>query len=244
MRLTHEAQVMPSIGSVQLGRSGRVSVVILPGSIARPASGATAVGTLRSMADGARHRHPRRPWGPFHVAATERGVVAVGWLTTDDGLRGRRLAARVPAVESCRVRPTRAAPTTPAPAAPRPPPSPRSRRSSPAGRRRRDVAVRPRRSARLGPARARRGRGRAAGADGELRRDRPAGRRAAGGAGGRRGARPQPDRPADPVPPGHRGDGTLGGYGGDALGRVARPPRAQAGAARCAKASRSPARAG
>ena len=23
------------------------------------------------------------PWGPFHVAATDRGVVAVGWLTTD-----------------------------------------------------------------------------------------------------------------------------------------------------------------
>jgi methylated-DNA-[protein]-cysteine S-methyltransferase len=24
------------------------------------------------------------PWGPFHIAATARGVVAVGWLTTDD----------------------------------------------------------------------------------------------------------------------------------------------------------------
>ena len=24
------------------------------------------------------------PWGPFHVAATDRGVVAVGWLTTDE----------------------------------------------------------------------------------------------------------------------------------------------------------------
>jgi methylated-DNA-[protein]-cysteine S-methyltransferase len=24
------------------------------------------------------------PWGPFHVAATVQGVVAVGWLTTDD----------------------------------------------------------------------------------------------------------------------------------------------------------------
>ena len=27
------------------------------------------------------------PWGPFHLAATERGVVAVAWLTTEAGVR-------------------------------------------------------------------------------------------------------------------------------------------------------------
>ena len=29
------------------------------------------------------------PWGPFFVAVTERGVVAVDWLTTEDGFRAR-----------------------------------------------------------------------------------------------------------------------------------------------------------
>jgi methylated-DNA-[protein]-cysteine S-methyltransferase len=38
------------------------------------------------------------PWGPFHVAATVRGVVAVGWLTTDDAFEAdlmRRLGVPV-----------------------------------------------------------------------------------------------------------------------------------------------------
>jgi methylated-DNA-[protein]-cysteine S-methyltransferase len=38
------------------------------------------------------------PWGPFHVAATIRGVVAVGWLTTDDDFEAdlvRRLGVPV-----------------------------------------------------------------------------------------------------------------------------------------------------
>jgi methylated-DNA-[protein]-cysteine S-methyltransferase len=38
------------------------------------------------------------PWGPFHVAATARGVVAVGWLTTGDAFEAdvtRRLGAPV-----------------------------------------------------------------------------------------------------------------------------------------------------
>jgi methylated-DNA-[protein]-cysteine S-methyltransferase len=38
------------------------------------------------------------PWGPVHVAATDRGIVAVEWLTTDaafDGGLARRLGGRV-----------------------------------------------------------------------------------------------------------------------------------------------------
>lgn len=38
------------------------------------------------------------PWGPIHVATTERGVVAVEWLTTDEAFEtglARRLAAPV-----------------------------------------------------------------------------------------------------------------------------------------------------
>ena len=38
------------------------------------------------------------PWGPFHIAATARGVVAVGWLTTDDAFESdvtRRLGAPI-----------------------------------------------------------------------------------------------------------------------------------------------------
>jgi methylated-DNA-[protein]-cysteine S-methyltransferase len=38
------------------------------------------------------------PWGPVHVAATERGIVAVEWLTTEaafDAALGRRLGGRV-----------------------------------------------------------------------------------------------------------------------------------------------------
>src|SRR6478609_6890842 len=34
--------------------------------------------------DAALHATIPGPWGPFHVAATERGVVAVGWLTSDE----------------------------------------------------------------------------------------------------------------------------------------------------------------
>jgi methylated-DNA-[protein]-cysteine S-methyltransferase len=42
------------------------------------------------------------PWGPFHLAATERGVVAVEWLTSEDAFEARlarRLAAQIDAVE-------------------------------------------------------------------------------------------------------------------------------------------------
>lgn len=38
------------------------------------------------------------PWGPVHVAATERGIVAVEWLTTEaafDAVLGRRLGGRI-----------------------------------------------------------------------------------------------------------------------------------------------------
>jgi O-6-methylguanine DNA methyltransferase len=38
------------------------------------------------------------PWGPFYVAATERGVVAVDWLTSEDAFRARltrRLGASI-----------------------------------------------------------------------------------------------------------------------------------------------------
>jgi methylated-DNA-[protein]-cysteine S-methyltransferase len=44
------------------------------------------------------------PWGPFHVAATDRGVVAIEWLTTDAAFTAslaRRLGDRVePATEA------------------------------------------------------------------------------------------------------------------------------------------------
>jgi methylated-DNA-[protein]-cysteine S-methyltransferase len=44
------------------------------------------------------------PWGPFHVAATDRGVVAIEWLTTDAAFTAtlvRRLGAPVePAAEA------------------------------------------------------------------------------------------------------------------------------------------------
>ena len=42
------------------------------------------------------------PWGPFFVAATERGVVAVDWLTSEDGFRARlvgRLGGRIAPVD-------------------------------------------------------------------------------------------------------------------------------------------------
>jgi methylated-DNA-[protein]-cysteine S-methyltransferase len=47
------------------------------------------------------------PWGPFHVAATARGVVAVGWLTTDDAFDAdlaRRLGAPAETVEADALR--------------------------------------------------------------------------------------------------------------------------------------------
>ncbi len=44
------------------------------------------------------------PWGPFHVAATARGVVAIEWLTTEEAFTtglARRLGAHVePATEA------------------------------------------------------------------------------------------------------------------------------------------------
>ena len=42
------------------------------------------------------------PWGPVHVAATERGIVAVEWLTTEtafDAALARRLGGRVAAAK-------------------------------------------------------------------------------------------------------------------------------------------------
>jgi methylated-DNA-[protein]-cysteine S-methyltransferase len=42
------------------------------------------------------------PWGPFFVAATERGVVAVDWLTTEDAFRARltrRLGGSISSVD-------------------------------------------------------------------------------------------------------------------------------------------------
>lgn len=44
------------------------------------------------------------PWGPFHIAATERGIVAVAWSTTEpafDAALARRLGA--PVVDACDV---------------------------------------------------------------------------------------------------------------------------------------------
>src|ERR1700675_4056770 len=38
------------------------------------------------------------PWGPFHVAATARGIVAISWLTTDDAFEAelvRRLGGPI-----------------------------------------------------------------------------------------------------------------------------------------------------
>jgi len=59
--------------------------VILPGSIPP----ALLCETLEVSDPAATYRSIPGPWGPFFVAATERGVVAVDWLTTEDGFRAR-----------------------------------------------------------------------------------------------------------------------------------------------------------
>ena len=93
IRFTHEAQVMPSIGSwiSVAARAGPVvrhtpreySRRVPPASAGDPARLATlarmppteiAILTLPG------------PLGPYVVAATERGVVAAGWATTDDAI--------------------------------------------------------------------------------------------------------------------------------------------------------------
>jgi methylated-DNA-[protein]-cysteine S-methyltransferase len=51
--------------------------------------------------DSALHATIPGPWGLFHIAATDRGVVAVGWLTTDEDFEAdlvRRLSVPVETV--------------------------------------------------------------------------------------------------------------------------------------------------
>src|SRR4051794_10256820 len=83
IRLTHDAHDIPSTGrdiSVVATRS-----VILPGSIP-PA----VLCETRRMSDRAPlYRSIPGPWGPFFVAATQSGVVAVDWLTTEAAFRAR-----------------------------------------------------------------------------------------------------------------------------------------------------------
>ena len=61
---------------------------------------------------GAIHTTIPGPWGPFHVAATDRGVVAVEWFTTDEAFTtglARRLGAPIePAVDALPDDPSRA----------------------------------------------------------------------------------------------------------------------------------------
>src|SRR6478609_4683205 len=61
--------------------------------------------------DAALHATIPGPWGPFHVAATERGVVAVGWLTTDEDFEAdvaRRTSGHVETVSADDLMATRA----------------------------------------------------------------------------------------------------------------------------------------
>src|SRR4249919_4153423 len=84
MRLTHEAQVMPSIGStisIVWGAKGVADrAVILPGSI--PAAILTSMTKLGSRTDVvALMATAASPWGPVHVVASEAGVAGIerGW---------------------------------------------------------------------------------------------------------------------------------------------------------------------
>ena len=46
------------------------------------------------------------PWGPVHLAATERGIVAVDWLTTDEAFEAdlvKRLGGRIAAAKGGRT---------------------------------------------------------------------------------------------------------------------------------------------
>ena len=89
MRLTHEAQVMPSIGQLDLGRGrGRRSRSYSQGVYQpRPGTPAAARGTLAAMpAARIAVLTLAGPLGPFVVAATERGVVAADWASSEEGL--------------------------------------------------------------------------------------------------------------------------------------------------------------
>ena len=147
------------------------------------------------------------PWGPYLVAATERGVVAAGWATTAEGIRCGPLVA-----VSGRWR---SSPMARPPMCSRPR-CPRFRPSLPASqcrpRRSRSISTTARASIRpcsvrfAGSAGARR-RVTARSPDGSVRRGRHA--RSAGHSGATR---------SRCVIPCHRviaADGTLGGYGGD-----------------------------
>ena len=203
----------------QLGGGARASV-ILPGSI----SPALLCETREVTDPRAIYRSIPGPWGPFFVAATERGVVAVDWLTTEDAFRD---STRPPSRRPDRARPTSSTRTTCAP-------------------RHLDVATaaleallagRPADATvtldlhgppGLGPPRPRRGRAHPLRLDRELRRHRPAGRRAAGRACRRWRGRSQPDRPAHPVPPGHRRGRHHRRLRWRCLGQPRGPPRHQA----------------
>ena len=174
------------------------------------------------------------PWGPFHLAATERGVVAVAWLTTEPAFDAE-LGEAPP-------RPDRERPRHPTGRPAADPPrrwpglarGPARGASDPALRR-----LRPGRPAGLGPARPR-GRGEIpwgrTASYGEIARQvgAPRAARAVGGAVGR--------NPVSLLIPCHRviaADGGIGGYGGDGWG--SREERlAISGICSGAKGSRSP----
>ena len=152
------------------------------------------------------------PWGPFHLAATDRGVVAAAWLTTDAAfdaelvrrLRAPVLEARgVPADDTRRGHLDAAIAALEAMLAGRP-----SRRAV-----RFDLADRPSWDRRVLEAVAAIPRGRTA-SYGEIARQigAPRAARAVGGAVGR--------NPISLLIPCHRviaGDGTIGGYGNDGV---------------------------
>ena len=172
--------------------------------------------------DAALHATIPGPWGPFHVAATERGVVAVELADDRRGLRGRRrpahLRPRRDRHRGCGRRRGRRARRRPATGAPRR----RHRRARGApGRPATDARrpVRPRATGRPGTGTSwRRSRTCPWGSTvsyGEIARriGAPRAARAVGGAVGR--------NPIGLLIPCHRviaADGTIGGYGGDAWG--------------------------
>src|SRR3954447_3397434 len=83
IRFTHDAHVIPSTGrdSSAVVRCSS----ILPGSIP-----SNVVCETPMVSDSPSvYRSIPGPWGPFYVAATDRGVVAVDWLTTEDAFRAR-----------------------------------------------------------------------------------------------------------------------------------------------------------
>src|SRR5436190_18562367 len=80
IRLTHDAQVMPSMGRViSVVASRSVGLLILPGSIPPR----YLCETRAMLEQGAVRTSIPGPWGPFHLAATTRGIVAVEWSTAD-----------------------------------------------------------------------------------------------------------------------------------------------------------------